>query len=76
MNQKQLGIFKFLIFLFGFAVIALAYHLLGPIAKGKELTNIDKFLWINICLCYAIFFIPLFFKYLRASAPFSPARFE
>ena len=62
MDRKQLGIFKFLIFLFGFVVIALAYHLLGPIAKDKELTNIDKFLWINICLCYAIFFIPLFFS--------------
>lgn len=62
MDRKQLGIFKFLIFLFGFAVIALAYHLLGPVAKGEELTVIDKFMWINICICYAMFFIPIFFS--------------
>ena len=62
MDRKQLGIFKFLIFLFGFAVIALAYHLLGPVAKGEELTAIDKFMWINICICYAMFFVPIFFS--------------
>ena len=62
MNRNQLGIFKFLIFLFGFAVIAFAYHLLGPAARGEELTNIDKFMWINICVCYAMFFMPMFFS--------------
>lgn len=62
MNRNQLGIFKFLIFLFGFAVIAFAYHLLGPAARGEELTDIDKFMWLNICICYAMFFVPMFFS--------------
>lgn len=62
MNRKQLEIFKFLLLIFGFAVIALAYYLLNPDAGEKSLSSIDKFMWINICLCYAVFFFPMFFS--------------
>ena len=62
MERKQLGIFKFIIFLFGFAIIALAYNLFGPQTGEEGLSPADKFMWVNICLCYAVFFLPLFFS--------------
>lgn len=66
MNRKQLGIFKFLLFLAGFGIIALAYYLLNPEAGEAPLSDIDKFMWINICLCYVVFFVPLFFSSITA----------
>ena len=43
MNRKQLGSFKFLLFLAGFGIIALAYYLLNPEAGEAPLSDIDKF---------------------------------
>lgn len=62
MNTKQLGFFKILLFFSGFVVIAIAFMLFNWPLPEEGLSNALKFMWIDICICYLVFIMPLFFS--------------
>jgi len=62
MNTQQLGLFKILLFFSGFVVIAVAFMILNLPIPEDGLSDIQKFIWIEIPLCYLIFIVPLFFS--------------
>ncbi len=62
MNSKQLSIFKILLFIGGFIIIGIAFTIINYPVSESELTDSQNFLWIEICLCYIVFFVPFFFS--------------
>lgn len=62
MNKKQLNIFKIILFIFGFAVIVVAFFIVNhPLQEDGLLAN-QKFFLINLCIIYFVFFCPFFFS--------------
>jgi hypothetical protein len=59
MTRNQSLFFRFMLFVMGAGIVALAFHLF---AGGRELTQTDKFMWISIAGMYVVLFAPLFFS--------------
>lgn len=62
MTKKQLLVLKVLLFLSGLGIIAGAFCICG--FNVKDLSALDKYLWININVFYIILFEPLFFNFV------------
>lgn len=62
MNKKQLGIFKTLLFVFGFIIVGVAFYIANYPLPEEGLSDVKKFFWADLCVCYFIFFIPFFFS--------------
>ena len=65
MNTKQLNIFKTIIFIFGFVVIGVVFVIINQ-DDLERLTTLQKFFWIEVVLCYAVFFVPFFFSSIKS----------
>jgi hypothetical protein len=59
MTKDQSRFFRFVLFLAGAGIVALAFRLT---TGGSELTEKDKFMWISISVMYLFFFLPFFFS--------------
>ena len=62
MNSKHLNIFKNLLFVLGLVIIAIAFAVVNSPMPEQGLTSGQKFLWVEIVICYLVFFIPFFFS--------------
>jgi hypothetical protein len=62
MTKGQSQFFRFILFLLGAGIIALAFYLTRD---GNELTGIDKFMWISISVMYLFLFLPFFFSVIN-----------
>jgi hypothetical protein len=62
MTKGQSQFFRFILFLLGAGIIALAFYLTN---NGRELTENDKFMWISISVMYLFVFIPFFFSVIN-----------
>jgi hypothetical protein len=62
MTKGQSQFFRFILFLLGAGVVALAFYLTND---GNELTGIDKFMWISISVMYLFLFLPFFFSVIN-----------
>jgi hypothetical protein len=59
MGQSKFIVFRFLLFLFGLAILSLACFF---ITEGKEQKPQDIFIWVSIFLIYLVLFCPFFFS--------------
>jgi hypothetical protein len=64
MTKGQSQFVRFILFLLGAGIIALAFYVTS---KSNELTNIDKFMWISISVMYLFLFLPFFFSVINIS---------
>ena len=62
MNSKHLNIFKNLLFVLGLVIIGIAFAVVNSPMPEQGLTSGQKFLWVEIVICYLVFFIPFFFS--------------
>ena len=62
MNSKQLNIFKTILFIFGLAVVEIAFVIVNYPMPEEGLSSIQKFFWLEIVVCYLVFFVPFFFN--------------
>jgi hypothetical protein len=61
MTKNQSLFFRVLLFLAGAGIVLLSFFL---ITAGKELTQIDMFIWVYIGIIYLVFWTPFFFSYI------------
>jgi uncharacterized SAM-binding protein YcdF (DUF218 family) len=59
MGQSKFIVFRFLLFLFGLAILSLACFF---ITEGKEQKPEDIFIWVSVFLIYLVLFCPFFFS--------------
>jgi hypothetical protein len=64
MTRDQSLFFRVLLFLAGAVIVVVVFFLFNG---GKELTQIDAFVWLSIGLMYLIFFLPFFFSVINVS---------
>jgi hypothetical protein len=62
MTKNSLSVFKFILFMFGAAVVFLSFKLTSG---GQPLTQSDTFMWISIALMYLVVFLPFFFSAIQ-----------
>jgi hypothetical protein len=62
MTKDQSLTFRFLLFLAGAGILVLAFFLLN---SGKELSNVDIFIWISLGVMYLVAACPFFFSLIR-----------
>ena len=62
MNKNQLGIFKTLLFIFGFGIVVAAFFLVNYPLPEEGLSVAQKFFWADLFICYFVFFLPFFFS--------------
>jgi len=62
MSKHQAFFFRFVLFLAGAAIIVLTFFLTN---EGRELSNIDVFIWISVGVMYLILSVPFFFSSLN-----------
>jgi hypothetical protein len=62
MTKNSLSVFKFVLFVFGAAIVFLIFKLSGG---GQPLTQSDTFMWISIALMYLVVFLPFFFSAIQ-----------
>lgn len=61
MKSKGLNIFKIILFFAGLTLIAAIFALVNNPIPEEGLKAGQKFFWIDIVICYLVFFVPLFF---------------
>jgi ABC-type transport system involved in cytochrome bd biosynthesis fused ATPase/permease subunit len=61
MTNQKFSFFRFLLFILGLGIIALAFFLTG---NGNERTSIDNFIWVSVVIIYLTVFCPFFFSSL------------
>ena len=62
MNSKQLGVFRTILFIAGLVIVGAAFAIVNCPIPEEGLTAGQKFFWIEIVLCYLVFFVPFFFS--------------
>lgn len=62
MNSKQLNFFKTLLFIFGLAIIGIAFSIFNSSIPEGGLKPAQKFFWVEMVVCYIVFFVPFFFS--------------
>ena len=62
MNSKQLNFFKTLLFFLGLAIIGIAFSIINYPIPEEGIPNTKIFFWIEIVICYLVFFVPFFFS--------------
>lgn len=62
MNTKQLNVFKIVLFVLGLAIVGTAFVIMNYPLPEEGLPDRQKFFWLEVLLCYLVFFIPFFFS--------------
>ena len=62
MNSKQLNVFKIFLFIAGFFLVGAAFLVFNYPISSESISSAEKFFWIDIAICYLVFFIPFFFS--------------
>ena len=62
MNSKQLNVFKIFLFIAGFLLVDAAFLVFNYPISSESISSAEKFFWIDIAICYLVFFIPFFFS--------------
>ena len=57
MTEKQSNLFRIILFAAGLGIMLLAFFLF----RSPVMAAVEIFMWINIAVCYLVFFIPFFF---------------
>lgn len=61
MNRSQMNLFKMVLFVLGLAVIAAVFYVINP-GGTAGVSDGQKFLWVNIIVCYFLIFVPFLFS--------------
>jgi hypothetical protein len=61
MTKNQLLFFRTMLFAAGAGIVLLSFFLL---TAGKELIQIDAFMWVSIGILYLVFWTPFFFSHI------------
>lgn len=62
MNSKKLDIFKTLLFIGGLVIVGVAFAVVNYPLLENGLSSAQKFFWIEMVVCYLVFFVPFFFS--------------
>jgi hypothetical protein len=62
MTGTQSSFFRFILFLAGAGILALAFFLIND---GRALSGVDTFMWVSIVIMYLFFFVPFFFSVIN-----------
>lgn len=66
MNKNQLNIFKTLLFFAGLLIVGAIFYLTNYPLPEEGLTVYQKFFWVEMVVCYLVFFVPFFFSSLSS----------
>lgn len=62
MNSKQLNLFRILLFVGGLVLVGIGFLIFNYPLPEEGLSAAQKFFWVEMVLCYLVFFIPFFFN--------------
>lgn len=65
MDSKQLSFFRTMLFFFGLVIIGVAFIVVNHPISEKVFTEKEIFFWVEIVLCYLVFFVPFFFSSIK-----------
>lgn len=67
MNSRQLDIFKTILFIAGLLIVGAAFAIANCPMPEAGLDSVQKFFWVNVVVCYVVFFAPFFFSSITSN---------